>query len=704
MPAKSINNYLYSPYFLSFIMALVVIVLLPPMFSRYRVEVAGEGRARYVDEQEAFADIDGDGNSDRIASFTAPQGFHCIQVFDHEGGVIDQWNFNGIVPGSKDRMLAGDYDGDGEQEVFAFCQDNDTLYLYGFHPREQEGFFIDHQFITPLARVDGKLEYVIPDISLADLDDDGFKDLVFLVAAGFSIAPRKIFCYNIRSGTLTSSPASASVIGKLTIVDLDADGHPEIFGQNGSGGNVPDSLGLPFTDYSAWLMVFNHTLDYAFPPVEFPGFHSQVSTLPFYSGDNAGILALYNHTGSRENIPELRVHDHLGKLLYQRTFPRSPKYQALLVQDGKDAWMAIDRGRLYRIADDLQFADSVDLGTTINMGYVQFDMDGDGARETIFTKKGANGGVILRQGMKYPVLIDYPADTGKGSPVTMALQASAGNPPVLYVKKGDHFRLYAYGRNPMHLMRFPVYLGVYLIILVLVLLVRKIQRLQIRDKLRLQDRISELQMKTINNQLDPHFTFNAFNSIASLLKKEKGDNAYSYFIKFSNLVRSNLMSADRIARSLSEELDLVRNYLDLQLLRFAGRFEYAIMVDPGVNEEWMIPKMTIQNYVENAVNHGLKEREQGGRLEVTIRLEEKTICIEITDNGLGRAKAAERGSESTGLGMGLMNQYFSLLNTYNSVKIRQEVEDLYHPDGKPAGTRVRVEVPVQINYNIAKYV
>ncbi|OQX75189.1 MAG: hypothetical protein B6D64_12110, partial [Bacteroidetes bacterium 4484_276] len=234
-----------------------------------------------------------------------------------------------------------------------------------------------------------------------------------------------------------------------------------------------------------------------------------------------------------------------------------------------------------------------------------------------------------------------------------------------------------------------------------ILLIRKLQRIQIRDKLILQNQISELQLKTINNQLNPHFTLNAFNSIASLLKKEKGDIAYNFFIKFSNLVKSNLLSADQISRTINEELEMVKDYLDIQMLRLGNSFTYNIEIDANVNTDWKIPKMTIQNYIENALKHGLKDKKNDGLIRIGIKRKNSHISIQITDNGIGREKASQLRSDSTGMGMMVMNQYFALLNKYNSVKIKQEIVDLYDENGEPAGTMVLLEIPINTKYNVS---
>ena len=351
-----------------------------------------------------------------------------------------------------------------------------------------------------------------------------------------------------------------------------------------------------------------------------------------------------------------------------------------------------------KIDEKLQVVKTLDYQMGISPKPIIIDLDGDTESEYIFMKKNSQNAIAFREGFTDPVEFELPV--GRNN-ISYSVIETSGKPQKVYFQKGNSFTIYQYGYNNLYLLRFPVYIGIYLAVLFIILLIWKLQQMQLRDKLLLQNKISELQLKTINNQLNPHFTLNAFNSIASLLKKEKGDIAYNYFIKFSNLVKSNLLSADQISRTIEEELEMVKNYLDIQILRFENRFKYDIEIDKDVDTNWRIPKMTIQNYIENAVKHGLKNKKSDGLLQIGINRKNNHISIHITDNGVGRKKASETETDSTGMGMMVMNHYFALLNKYNSVKIKQEIVDLYDENGKPAGTMVLLEIPINTKYNVS---
>lgn len=209
-----------------------------------------------------------------------------------------------------------------------------------------------------------------------------------------------------------------------------------------------------------------------------------------------------------------------------------------------------------------------------------------------------------------------------------------------------------------------------------------------------EKQISELQLKTIRSQMDPHFTFNALNSISSVIYKGNKEKAYRYFTKFSKLIRSSLEVSDKISRTLEEEIDFTKNYLDLEKIRFQDQFEYIINIQDTVNLESKVPKMIIQNYAENAVKHGLKHKEDDRRLKIDISSKDHLLQIIIEDNGVGRQEATVLNEFSTGKGLSIMNSIYDLYYKLYKVKINHEIKDLYDNTGKSTGTLIIVKIPL----------
>lgn len=213
-----------------------------------------------------------------------------------------------------------------------------------------------------------------------------------------------------------------------------------------------------------------------------------------------------------------------------------------------------------------------------------------------------------------------------------------------------------------------------------------------REEEKLRSELSRLQMSSVLKQFDPHFSFNVISSVGSLIMKGEKELAYDYIIKLSALLRTLLSDGSLIFRSLSDEIDFVRRYCELQKLRFKDRFDFKIMIDEGVDLQREIPKMIIQTFVENAIKHGFENRTEGGRVVIDIHKTDIATEISIIDNGIGRDAALKSNSKGTGQGVTLINGIFELMNVYNSGKSTVEISDMQDL-GKPSGTRVSINIP-----------
>lgn len=239
-----------------------------------------------------------------------------------------------------------------------------------------------------------------------------------------------------------------------------------------------------------------------------------------------------------------------------------------------------------------------------------------------------------------------------------------------------------------------------LIVLSLILYYIRKKRKKEKQKEEIEKQLTELQLKTIKNQVEPHFTFNVINSLGSVIYKEKKEVAYDYLTKFSRLIRTTLETSDQISRSLKEEIDFVKNYLELQKFRFKDKFDYEIRVHDDINTEMKVLKMIIQTHVENAVKHGLMHREKDGKIMISITRDTDAVLLEIKDNGIGRQRAKELNKDSTHKGLKIIDQFYFLINKFNKSKITQEIIDLCDKEGRPAGTKVIVKIPLDYTMKI----
>ncbi|CAL2076850.1 Histidine kinase [Tenacibaculum sp. 190524A02b] len=155
-----------------------------------------------------------------------------------------------------------------------------------------------------------------------------------------------------------------------------------------------------------------------------------------------------------------------------------------------------------------------------------------------------------------------------------------------------------------------------------------------------QGELAHLQLKSLKAQMNPHFMFNAMNSIQALILKENKHEAYEYLTKFASLIRENLNMSEKSFVYFEEELSLLKKYLELEKLRFQNNFEYKISGIENITDI-KIPSMIIQPFIENAIKHGLLHKTDGVK-KVTIEFyqEEVLKCI-VVDNGIGIQKSKE---------------------------------------------------------------
>jgi LytS/YehU family sensor histidine kinase len=176
--------------------------------------------------------------------------------------------------------------------------------------------------------------------------------------------------------------------------------------------------------------------------------------------------------------------------------------------------------------------------------------------------------------------------------------------------------------------------------------------------------------------------------IGSLVYKGDPDTVYDYFSRFARLIRSTLEDSEKIARPLKEELDFVKNYVEIQKARFKDKFDFVLNVDEKTNLSIEVPKMIIQTHAENAIKHGLMHKKEKGELRIDIKQSAGELRITINDNGIGRVKAATISKGSTGKGMQIIKQIFSLYNKLTENSIRQQITDLKDKTGNANGTEV----------------
>jgi len=218
--------------------------------------------------------------------------------------------------------------------------------------------------------------------------------------------------------------------------------------------------------------------------------------------------------------------------------------------------------------------------------------------------------------------------------------------------------------------------------------------------------LARAQLEALKVRMNPHFISNALTSIRSMLYQDKKEEAIEYLTYFAKLIRKTLENATKEFITLATEIEYLTNYLEIEKLRFADKFETKIIVPVNVNAaDILIPPTILQPYIENAINHGLMHRLTGGKLTISFEISENLLKCLIEDNGVGRKRASEFELRSLSSHNSLSEQItLERISLFNKVFQTEDfaitTTDLYDDHGTPAGTRVHVQLPLQNIYQL----
>ena len=211
--------------------------------------------------------------------------------------------------------------------------------------------------------------------------------------------------------------------------------------------------------------------------------------------------------------------------------------------------------------------------------------------------------------------------------------------------------------------------------------------------------VSETEMKSLRSQMNPHFIFNALQSIQTFLLNHKSDEANEYLLKFSKLMRLVLENSQHSEVSLKDDMQALELYMQLESIRLQHPFTYSFHIDKSVDlENDNIPPLILQPFVENAIWHGLQYKNEPGHINIFIAKKDNALYATVEDNGVGRDTSKEGVRpmllKKESLGMKLTEERLKILNELKNIKAQFEITDLFTNENKPAGTKVELSLPL----------
>jgi LytS/YehU family sensor histidine kinase len=209
----------------------------------------------------------------------------------------------------------------------------------------------------------------------------------------------------------------------------------------------------------------------------------------------------------------------------------------------------------------------------------------------------------------------------------------------------------------------------------------------------LRSEVAEYNLRLLRSQINPHFIFNSINSINNFILKNNTQVASHYLIRFSQLMRQMLENSALEKVTLHKEVEFLQNYLELEQLRFLVPFYFSIQIDKKIDpSDIQLPPMLLQPYLENAIWHGLRHKAGKGEISITFMEINQTLCITITDTGVGREAAQQLHSAEShhqSKGMKITEERITR-GLGGTISVRDRLDS----EMQVAGTIVEIKIPL----------
>ncbi len=212
--------------------------------------------------------------------------------------------------------------------------------------------------------------------------------------------------------------------------------------------------------------------------------------------------------------------------------------------------------------------------------------------------------------------------------------------------------------------------------------------------------ISENDMKALRSQLNPHFMFNCLHSIQSLVNKNQTEIANKYIEDFASLTRLILENSPKSEILLSQEIDILTLFMELEKLSFQKPFEYSVDINSEINPNiTYIPPLILQPFAENSIKHGFQNLNITGEIKIIVDKTPTNLIVNIEDNGTGRKLNPEQSllkPEKNSMGLNIIRERLELISKTKDIKSSFLIEDIVDTTGKPIGTRVKIILPFEL--------
>lgn len=684
---------LYHPALISFIIWIALSLFLPFNFSKYRIRILSEeiiapGLYLY------FSDLDNDGTSEQIS--VDRHDTEQIKIIVRKNDrVLDQYNLPFSLV-NRNSVVFKDCNNDGFKEIFVFTISSNSIYLNLIDPIATRSLLTYNRLIDTWSKPARSADRpIFSSVHTPQEVKTNSTDLAFFISTGFSLQPRNVYKYDYKTDLLIKSPESYATISNcmgLRSSESPSDEYYLISTQ--ATGNILDTV--PYSDVFSWFMVLDNELNFKFKPVQVGEYPSLIQAIPVAIRGAINYLVLYDYYGPEAVHPSFYIFDNQGnKIREQAAHNIEPEFSSIFAnaEDGYESfYMLKNRESKVDLMDtSLNIVRSLvlpEVSTARPLACIDADMDGK--KEYFFLGRDRNTLVTCRNNFRHATDNQFKQDLTN---IYFSPVYQKGSKPMLYIQVETMGWLAFYEKNWLYYLKIPYYFLLFGLLYLFIVLIYRIQKKRLELKTATEKRLAALQIKAIKGQLDPHFTLNVLNSIGSLYATEGNrDKADYIFSKYAKMIRQTVISSNEIIISLEEELDFVRNYIEIEKFRSNNGFDYLIDISPGINMSSKIPRMLIHSFVENSIKYGIRKKSDGGMLNLTLRDTPTSIIISVEDNGPGLTLEVT-SPEGTGKGLKLVNELSELYYRLEKVRITTTLENISPTGQTVEGTRATIVMP-----------
>jgi hypothetical protein len=667
---------------LTLLLTLLFWFALPHSFSKYSLKESYPPKVAYQNCQFEFVDLTGDNEVELLIGMEVLEDnlprysiLICNVKALNSQHVLEQMNFNELFSGQF-KFITGDFNKDKRTDIFVPNIRSDSLflgvYVYDTINNKFPQAPFKEVYLDSAIKDRGHYAIRINAPLLRDFDSDGWNEVIFSIENGYGIYPRKHYRYNVRKNTVKRTPFYGFTSGISDTLIL---GDSVLFTtSNGARGNIQDSSNISHSDYYSYIYAFNDQLKPLFPPKK--GYYFPSGTYTYFGTDSTLIVfeqgkQLINGKVSKDHFNRLSKYSLDGELMLQKELMTNVKYRFQKIND--IILLASSDGTVYEVEPDLSLIES-DVDLSLNQWHYDYkDLDDDGYLEEVRIDRIHSK--IIFSDVGRDEVYSFPMSYAKFSPMPTQIFNYDGGYHIAVLEDKDLLKFYQLLQNPYYWLVVPYLILLFLASFVIISLVLKYQERRLAEQAQIKEELSRLQLLNIKNQVDPHFTLNALNSIDAMYRAGEEEKASNYMVRFSRMIHQTLMSSEKISSSLKDELEFVAHYCKLEEYKAVNGFEYDIDVEEGIDlTKIEVPKHLVFTYVENAIKHGLRPKEKDAKLVIEVSREVNNIILKVKDNGIGYKGSKAIKTSGTKRGLSIVTKILSLYEKMNGIDIKVETE------------------------------